>query len=72
MSLSELTTKKPVKGFTAMNQLSGRIFTAPTQPSSVVLGISLVTGLLHGHVPVEVLHLSPRGFLPASEGGIVG
>ena len=73
------TKKKTVKGFTAMNQLSGMIFTAPTQPSSVVLGISLVTGLLHGHVPVEVLHLSPKGFFSMDlrsssfrEGGIVG
>jgi len=72
------TKKKTVKGFTAMNQLSGMIFTAPTQPSSVVLGISLVTGLLHGHVPVEVLHLSPRDFFmdfrssSFREGGIVG
>ena len=29
------------------------------QASCVVLGISLVTGLLHGHVPVQMFHLPP-------------
>ena len=30
------------------------------KPSVVVLCVSLVAGLLHGHIPVQMLHLPPE------------
>ena len=29
------------------------------QPGDIVLGIPLVAGFLHSHIPIQMLHLSP-------------